>query len=36
MEETIWKTNVWEDINMDLIEVGWVAMVWVNLAQDRD
>jgi hypothetical protein len=27
----------WEDnINMDLREVGWGCMDWINLAQDRD
>jgi hypothetical protein len=27
----------WEDnIKMDLREVGWGGMVWINLAQDRD
>ena len=27
----------WEDnIKMDLQEVGWVGMVWIDLAQDRD
>jgi hypothetical protein len=27
----------WEDnIKMDLREVGWVGMDWINLAQDRD
>jgi hypothetical protein len=26
----------WEDIKMDLPEVGWGGMDWMNLAQDRD
>jgi hypothetical protein len=26
----------WEDIKMDLREVGWGGMDWINLAQDRD
>jgi hypothetical protein len=27
----------WEDnIKMDLLEVGWGSMEWINLAQDRD
>jgi hypothetical protein len=27
----------WEDnIKMDLREVGWAGMEWINLAQDRD
>jgi hypothetical protein len=27
----------WEDnIKMDLREVGWVGMDWIDLAQDRD
>jgi hypothetical protein len=27
----------WEDgITMDLREIGWVGMDWINLAQDRD
>jgi hypothetical protein len=27
----------WEDnIKMDLLEVGWGGMDWMNLAQDRD
>jgi hypothetical protein len=27
----------WEDnIKIDLREVGWVGMDWINLAQDRD
>jgi hypothetical protein len=27
----------WEDnIKMDLREVGWAGMDWINLAQDRD
>jgi hypothetical protein len=27
----------WEDnINMDLREVGWGGMDWINLAEDRD
>jgi hypothetical protein len=27
----------WEDnINMDLQEVGWGGMNWINMAQDRD
>jgi hypothetical protein len=28
--------NIWEDIKMDLKEIGWVGMVWICLAQDRD
>jgi hypothetical protein len=26
----------WQDIKMDLREVGWGGMDWINLAQDRD
>jgi hypothetical protein len=26
----------WEDIKMDLQEVGWRGMDWVDMAQDRD
>jgi hypothetical protein len=26
----------WEDIKMDLQEVGWGGMDWTDLAQDRD
>jgi hypothetical protein len=29
--------RIWEDnIKMDLREVGWGGMDWINLAQDRD
>jgi hypothetical protein len=26
----------WVNIKMDLREIGWNAMVWIDLAQDRD
>jgi hypothetical protein len=26
----------WEDIKMDLTEIGWGGMYWIHLAQDRD
>jgi hypothetical protein len=26
----------WEDITMDLREIGWGGMDWIDLAQDRD
>jgi hypothetical protein len=26
----------WDDIKMDLREVGWDGMDWIDLAQDRD
>jgi hypothetical protein len=26
----------WEDIRMDLWEIGWEGVDWMNLAQDRD
>jgi hypothetical protein len=26
----------WEDIKMDLLEVGWDSMDWIELAKDRD
>jgi hypothetical protein len=26
----------WEDIKLDLREIGWDDMDWINLAQDRD
>jgi hypothetical protein len=26
----------WEDIKMDLREIGWRGMNWIDLAQDRD
>jgi hypothetical protein len=26
----------WEDIRMDLREIGWGGMDWIDLAQDRD
>jgi hypothetical protein len=26
----------WEDIRMDLREIGWGGMEWIDLAQDRD
>ena len=26
----------WDDIKMDLQEVGWVDIDWIDLAQDRD
>ena len=26
----------WENIKMDLKEIGWEGMDWTNLAQDRD
>jgi hypothetical protein len=26
----------WEDITMDLREVGWGSMDWIDLAQDKD
>ena len=37
-KETTWKTRrSWEDnIKMDLQEMGWGAMDWIDLTQDRD
>jgi hypothetical protein len=26
----------WEDVKMDLTEIGWGGMGWVHLVQDRD
>jgi hypothetical protein len=26
----------WEDIRMDLREIGWEGVEWIHLAQDRD
>jgi hypothetical protein len=26
----------WEDIGVDLREIGWGGMDWIDLAQDRD
>jgi hypothetical protein len=26
----------WEDIRIDLREIGWGGMDWIDLAQDRD
>ena len=26
----------WEDITMDILEVGWGGMDWIDLVQDRD
>jgi hypothetical protein len=32
-----WTDHVWEDnIKMDLQEVGWGGMDWIDLAQDKD
>ena len=28
--------RIWDNINMDLKEVGWGGMDWIHLAQDRD
>jgi hypothetical protein len=38
MKETTGKTKTrWvENIKMDLREVGWAGMDWIDLAQDRD
>jgi hypothetical protein len=30
------KTNAWDNIKMDLREIEWDGMDWVDLAQDRD
>jgi hypothetical protein len=37
-KETIWKTKRrWEDgIRIDLREIGWGSIDWIQLAQDRD
>jgi hypothetical protein len=29
-------TSRWVDIKMDLSEIGWGGMVWIDLAQARD
>jgi hypothetical protein len=26
----------WEDIKIDLREIGWIVVDWIHLAQDRD
>jgi hypothetical protein len=28
--------STWEDIQIDLMEVGWEGLGWIHLAQDRD
>jgi hypothetical protein len=37
-KETIWKTKVWigEIINMDIKEMGWEVVDWLNLGQNMD
>jgi hypothetical protein len=37
-KETTWKTqaSMKDSIKMDLKEVGWWGMDWIDLAQDRD
>jgi hypothetical protein len=41
-EEFVWNTigrprrRVVDNIKMDLVEIGWVGMDWIDLAQDRD
>jgi hypothetical protein len=36
-EKTTWKTHPkWDDIKMDLQDVGWGRMDWINLAQDKN
>jgi hypothetical protein len=30
------KTHRWEDMRMDLMEIGWEVVGWIHLAQDRD
>jgi hypothetical protein len=37
MKATTWKTRRrWDDnIKMDLREIGWGGVVWIDLAQDR-
>jgi hypothetical protein len=36
VKETTWKPRrIGEENNMDLQEVGWGGLDWINLAQDR-
>jgi hypothetical protein len=34
--ETTRKTKCLDNIKMDLTEIGWSGMDWIDLAQDRD